>query len=576
MNLRTILFISIVTFISSISFAQEPLQHKKKFYRSPEGRLYINKELPVYLFISASPNPSESIQLESEETEQYANPMYFDTEGYNSVRSPWKVDPKTKEVVYPRGEVIFEVYADSKPPGTKINLGTRDVSVSEGKTVVGEEVKLTFSAFDAIAGIEDIYFSINKEAFKKYSDTIHLSEEKEYLIKYYAVDHVGNVEEVKEKNLLIDLSAPETQLSINKDQYQNIISARSEIELVATDSRSTIHNIYFSIDGGKENIYKYTLKGKYLSEGEHTLTYYAVDEVGNKEKAKSFQFYVDKTPPTVVDELIGNTFIANGREYYSGRNKLKLVSMDNKAGVKEIRYSLNNGEFKVYENPFYLSKSGNLKIEVLAIDNVNNMNRSEKLSGGNTVSYVDLSGPALGHSFDGPSFVSKDTVFISKETKIKLAGNDKESGFKKIEYSVNSQGGMKPYSEPFSIEKEGHYQIHYTGYDNLGNTNTKTLLAVVDNQGPEIYYRFSMDPEKTKMIDGQNLDVYPSHVVLFLSSTDNFSGFDKMYYSINESQRQLYQSLIEGFSENTLYNLKVTALDKLGNKSKKDITFYIE
>jgi hypothetical protein len=49
-----------------------------------------------------------------------------------------------------------------------------------------------------------------------------------------------------------------------------------------------------------------------------------------------------------------------------------------------------------------------------------------------------------------------------------------------------------------------------------------------------------------------------------------------MYYSINESQRQLYQSLIEGFSENTLYNLKVTALDKLGNKSKKDITFYIE
>jgi hypothetical protein len=565
-----------LTFVFSSSFAQEQLNHEKKFYRTPEGRLYINKDLPVYLRISPTPDASDSYLLKSEETKEYTNPMYFDTEGYNSIRSPWKVDPKTKKTAYPKGEVIFEVYADSKAPSTKIDFGTNRLISRENKTIIGEKIKLTFQTYDAIAGVENIYYSINKTPYKAYKDPLNLNEEKLYDIKYYAVDHVGNVEEEKNISIQIDLTSPSTQMNIDGDQYKEILSGRSEISLSATDKRSQVKNIYYSLDDSKENIYKYELKAKYLNEGEHTITYYAVDEVGNREAKQSYDFYVDKTAPTVVDELMGNTFVANGKEYYSGRNKLKLVSMDNKAGVKEIRYSLNNGEFKLYQKPFYLSKSGNLKIEVLAIDNVNNRKRTEKLSSGNNVSYVDLSGPELGYNFKGPSFVSKDTVFISKDTKILLAGNDHESGFKKIEYRIGQGSETQTYNQPFSISKQGHYKVYYTGYDNLGNSSSDEVLCVVDNKGPEIYHRFSMDPENQKTIKNKKVDIYPPHVVLFLSSTDNFAGFDKMYYSINDSQKQLYKSLIEGFNENTFYKLGVTAVDKLGNKNKKEIEFYIE
>ena len=116
------------------SFTQDKIIHDKKIYISPEGRIYIQKELPVYLRIATSPDDNaESFLLKSEETTKYSNPMYFDTEGYNTVRSPSAVDTVTKKVVYPMQDIIFEVYTDSKPPISKVDFGNVYIIKKEGK-----------------------------------------------------------------------------------------------------------------------------------------------------------------------------------------------------------------------------------------------------------------------------------------------------------------------------------------------------------------------------------------------------------------------------------------------------------
>lgn len=578
MNLKHFLTISIfLTVTVCTSYSQEPLKHEKKFYKNSEGKLYINKDLPIYIRLASSPDSSaSSVLLESEDSKDFTNPMFFDTEGINTIRSPWKINHETKEPVYPQEDIVFEVYADSKAPSTKVDYGTKKVVRSEEKIICGEKVNLSFKSNDALSGVDNIYYSLNKDNFKKYEEPIKLEKEEEYLLQYYAVDNVGNVEEIQSITIQIDLSAPKTSLSIDGDKHKNIISERSEILLNSEDEISEVKNTYYSLNEGKKKEYKGSLKGKDLEEGTHSIKFYSEDIVGNTEQNQAFEFYIDKTPPSVIEEVLGNSYVANGRKYYSGQNKLKLVSMDNKAGVKEIRYSINNGEFKRYDNPFNLSKSGNLKIEILAIDSVNNKRRQEVLTGSENVSYVDLSGPSLSHNFSGPTFVSKDTVFISQKTKIRLSGQDDESGFNKIEYRTNQEEEFKTYKEPFSIKKEGEYWLHYTGYDNLDNTNSKKVLCVVDNSGPQIFHRFSMEPKKHKNLDEENLPVYPSHVVLFLSATDNFSGFDKMYYSINNGENKNYQSLIEGFREDVSYNIEVTAIDKLGNENNTSIKFFIE
>jgi len=575
--LNLTLLLSVILSISVKTEAQEPLKHAKKIYRSPDGKLYANKALPIYFKIATSPgdNAESYLLMPAEDSKKYANPMYFDTEGYNTFRSPSKVDTVTKQVVYPVEDIIYEIYSDSKAPLTKFSMGQSNHFLKDGIYYFNEKIKIKFEAKDETSGVETSYYSLNGTAFQALQSDVELNEEKQYAIKYYSVDNVGNAEDVKEIKIVIDITNPETKLTAEPDKYENIVSPRTKISLEGSDNSSLVKQTLYSIDNGAFRKYTSPINISALKEGEHTIAYYSVDNVGNEESKKEFQFYLDKTPPMVVDEMIGNTFITNGKEYSSGRSKIKLTAMDNKSGVKEIRYSISDGEFQVYTQPFYLSKSGKLKIQTFAIDNVNNQIINTIMTDKSNISYVDLSGPKMGHSFTGANFQSKDTVFITKNTKIQLAASDDASGFNRITYNIDN-GEINPYTQPFVINKEGAHTITYTGYDNVENTSVNSFICVEDNIGPEIFFRFSILSDKQKTVDGNLYDVYPEHVVLFLSSTDSSVGFDKMFYSINGQAKKPYTSLITGFQGGKGYKVTVTSVDKLGNESEKSIEFYIE
>ena len=563
-------------FVPSFLLAQNQLHHPAKIYKAKDGKLYINKSLGLYLRIATSPNAdADSYLLESEDSKAYSNPMYLDTEGYNTVRTPSKVDTATKEIVYPLQDIIFELYADSKAPSTKINFDKQISYKKEDVYYYGEKLSLSFSSYDATSGVEGTYISIDGAPYKKYQEEIELNEEKRYHIQYYSVDHVGNIEDVNEIKIHIDISKPTTKLEVVKDEYESILSPRSELNIIAVDNGSGIHTIYYSLDEGALKKYKGALKISGLSEGEHSILYYAEDNVSNKEEEQVFSFYLDKTPPMVVDELLGNTFIANGKEYASGRSRIKLTAMDNKAGVKEIRYSINEGEFLPYNQPFYLNKAGSLNIKAFVTDNVNNQTIKTIMANKANLSYVDLSGPKPGYRLEGPSFISHDTAFIRKNTKILLSAKDEESGLKKIEYNIDNKP-IEEYQDPLGIEEDGLHQLNYTAYDNVDNSNTKSLILFVDEEGPEIFHRFSISSEKYKTQNGKKIPVYPSHVVLFLSATDEHVGYDKMHYTIEGEPTKRYTTLIDGFKEGKLYSMDVEASDKLGNKSAISIDFFIE
>ena len=572
--MKKILLISVLASFICCLFAQDQLIHQKKVYISPEGRLYICKELPVYLWLSTSGEKScEKYLLKSETSPQYSNPMYFDTEGWNTVRSPSAVDTTTKIAVYPLQDIIFEVYADSKAPVTKIDFGGAYLFKKGGKNYAKTGIIMNFKSFDALSGIEGIYISINKEPYKKFSDEIVLNEKKEYFIKYYGVDNVGNVETVKEITVVTDNSTPKSTLSFGADVYNDIFSARSSIEIKAEDENG-IQKIIYQIDDGQKITYKSPIKLALYSQGEHGLKYYSIDNVNNEESVSEYKFYIDKTPPTIVEEIMGNSFISNGAEYSSGRTKFKLTTFDNKAGVKEVYYSINGAEYQKYDKPFYLDNtSGNIRIKTYAVDNVNNKSVDDSESNTKVdIPYIDLSGPALDHTFIGPMFISRDTVFISCKSKIKLFGKDPESGIGKIEYKINNVD-MIEYKEPFSIDTEGLHTIFFTGTDNVNNKNQSEFVVIVDKNGPEIYSRFSVVSVSKKEYEGQKIDIYPEHLVVFLSSTDYFCGYEKMFYSINGQPEILYSGLINNFAKGKDYIIKVRALDKLGNETNEDFIF---
>lgn len=212
-------FLPMVILSLSLSlFGQTKLEHPKKFYKNEDGKLYVNKDIPLYLHISDSKDLSgEKFLLESASSPQYSTPFFLDSEGYNTIRTPSKVDPETRKVILPKSDVIFEIYADGVAPVSKIIYKTAPLVESSGKLYIGKGLEISLKSNDKESGIEQILYSINEAAYKKYDTPLKFTEERDYLLNVYAVDNVGNIENGRVLKFTPDYSAPVTNLSVKKD-----------------------------------------------------------------------------------------------------------------------------------------------------------------------------------------------------------------------------------------------------------------------------------------------------------------------------------------------------------------------
>ena len=305
-------------------FAQTPIQHPKKYYVDGNGRLFWNRMLPFYLKIMATPGDT-GVMLHSESTPQYVDPCFFDTEGKNPVRTIYAVDKTTMKTVVPQLEVLWEVYADGLAPKTVSAFIKSPYYKSPTQRYYGNGLVVPLKATDEMSGVENIYYSVNQANYAKYSDTIRLSTEGEYNLQYYSVDNVGNAEVPIKETFTVDLTTPATVYAIKGLSLGNIISGGTAFILTATDQLSGVAKTYYKIDEGKEILYdgKDILVSS-LIDGEHTLSYYSIDKVDNRETVKSYTFYLDKLAPILASDVLGDRFIVNDQVYFSGRTKLKL------------------------------------------------------------------------------------------------------------------------------------------------------------------------------------------------------------------------------------------------------------
>jgi hypothetical protein len=569
---KYILLLTLTIALPLSVIAQKKPAYQKKTYVSPDGKLYIQKELGIYLWLSTSEDESsKKFKLQSEETTKYSNPMFLDTDGYNTLRSPSAVDPETRKTVYPIRDIIFEVYADESSPVTTIDYGDSKPFKSEGKLYVKSDTKVSLEAKDAQAGVEGIYYSIDGKEYSKYTQALSFSEEREYAVKFYSVDNVGNDEEIHEISYVYDKTPPVSKRTISVDEHENIISARSTVALSAEDKGIGVQKIVYKIDDGHEYTYQHPLRASMLSQGEHTISYYSVDKAGNSETLQSYTLYIDKSAPTIIEEVIGKSFFANGKEFSSGKSQLKLTAFDNKAGIKEIRYSINGGEYQLYTKPVFLSQTdGNLLIKSYAVDNVNNKSTSQTANDKTSIPYIDLSGPSLSYALSGPKFETRDTIFINSKTDVVLKARDLEAGLNRIEYSING-GTSTIYEKPINLTEEGVHTISYIGYDNVENTGSGSLTVKVDNTGPSINHQFSTAPTGGTT----NNKTYPKYTLLFLSGTDNVVGLENIKYNFGTGETKIYSAPVSGFSEGGK-TMKFIASDKLGNTTEQEITFEIK
>ncbi|HCT30875.1 MAG TPA: hypothetical protein DIW31_09110, partial [Bacteroidales bacterium] len=523
----------------------------RSFLRDSLGKVIIKSGTKTNLYIGLSADGSNSIMLKSDvgsEALQWNGHGFKRLTRFNAHLGRW---------------VSLDIFADAMPPKTKLDYDSNKGVLMDSVFYISGQGIIELNSIDPDAGLLGIYYTLNDGAIIKYSDPIMLKSEGEYKLSVYSVDNVGNKEKPIKKTLFVDNTPPLSHLDLVGDKFDNIISGRSSLSITSIDALG-VKQTFYAIDSGTVTLYSGPIKASTIDEGEHTIKWYSVDEVDNVEETKAFTFYVDKTPPMVFEEIVGNTYIVAGKEFSSGRSQLRIAAVDNKSGIKEIKYSLNKEPFTIYERPVYLSDIlGVASIKSFAIDNVGNQSISDTHTESFTIPVVDITGPQISYFFTGPKTTIRDTLWIGPKTKISIHANDNGAGVSKINYQVKGTE-ERLYSEPFTVETAGKHEIVCNAFDNVDNVNLLSFKFNVDNQAPKILYHFSNEPHSHITENDKRIPVFLKGLKIYLAATDDISGVEKLSYTLNGLSENHYTAPIEWLKPNTTYTLVIKSADILG------------
>ncbi|MCP4230577.1 MAG: hypothetical protein GY771_10600, partial [bacterium] len=236
----------------------------------------------------------------------------------------------------------LKFFADDDTPTVEETLSGAPSYTTGEEVFYGNGLKCTISAHDNVAGVEKIYISTNGETFEPYLGERPIDKEKQYHLRFYAVDYVGHYCEPKAVSFTVDLGPPETNLELHNKYSGNVLSSGTTIKLTGTDEVSGLKNIYYQLDDqAKPSLYTGSdITLNHLADGEHILSYYSLDNVQNQEEKRSYGFYLDKIPPAVKSSIETDLYQAGGIDYISPRSGINLSAADNKGGVARIEYAV--------------------------------------------------------------------------------------------------------------------------------------------------------------------------------------------------------------------------------------------
>ena len=232
--------------------------------------------------------------------------------------------------------------------------------------------------------------------------------------------------------------------------------------LSSTDQISGVQSTYKSHD----SVYaSYEFPMDVTTEGENTIYYFSVDNVGNTEDTKTSSFVLDLTPPmsnytlsdVYGDNILGPTF------------NIGLESTDNLSGVKGTYYTIDDMSQRVYGSPIDLSglSDGPHTLRFYSDDNVENEESIKEL-----MFYLDKINPETQLAVIGDQHEAT-YYYVSTRTRFELPATDNKAGVANTSFSINKQDAQT-YTTAFGLPNElGLHSITYNSEDNVRNVEAK-------------------------------------------------------------------------------------------------------
>jgi hypothetical protein len=164
---------------------------------------------------------------------------------------------------------------DDTPPATAISIG--EPKYLTGGNFVKSSTPLALSAADGGVGPNSTFYRLWGDSWSQwgdYSTSYNLAGRNgTWYVEFLSFDYLGNTEAVRNETLILDDTPPATT-----------ISSSAPFTLTAADEGCGVNVMMYRIDGGSWTVYT---GGFTLPEGEHTIYYHSVDNLGNVEQERS-------------------------------------------------------------------------------------------------------------------------------------------------------------------------------------------------------------------------------------------------------------------------------------------------
>ncbi|MBO5609179.1 MAG: Ig-like domain repeat protein [Eubacterium sp.] len=421
--------------------------------------------------------------------------------------------------------------------------------------------------------------------------TITLSSEGYHEIKIWTDDLSGNSAddtEVGQKiRFTIDKTSPVISTTLNGAGYAEgsgvrYLTTNGTVGVTVSDTNvdeKDLKRIYrITPPGGATRTGEdYVSPGSetYQEEADYQVQYVAVDKAGNSSSVRTVEFRVDKTAPQLSISSVGATSTAgsvsisfNVKEaFYWDMNSVTIKIYKKKDGSGEtLEKTIDMKPKSSNDSTSYtFTEDAEYRIEFTAEDKCGNKATTDyTFIKDGTAPRIVLSGVGNYDKTDKNvelMLTIDEDFYTSNKVTLKGTRTDIDGKKNEITFDDFAPNRSKVSELKQLFDKDGIYDIEVTSVDKAGNKSTKNVHFTIDKTPPKIGDLSKYDK---KMLREFKWDIDLNKLVTDLTVCEITLYLDGVEY--------------DGVSpiEDGSHVLKVEAVDEMGHKSSKEVTFVLD
>ena len=372
------------------------------------------------------------------------------------------------------------VKVDTVKPSTSITISPSSPDGTNGWRV--SATSFTLGGSDATSGVASTFYKVDGGATQTYTGSAVSIPQGSHTVSYWSVDTAGNTESATTTPAIkVDLVKPSTTLTTSPaspDGTNNWFKQSSvTFTLAATDATSGVANRFYTIDGGSQQTYSGTVTVS--TQGDHTVTYWSVDNAGNTEITNTTHIKLDNVKPATT--LTTSPASPDGTNNWFKQSSVtfSLSASDASSGSATTLYTVDGGAQQTYSGTVTVSTQGDHTVTYWSVDNAGNTETTNT-----THIKLDNVKPATTLTTSPASPDGTNNWFKQSSVTFTLAATDATSGVANRFYTIDG-GSQQTYSGTVTVSTQGDHTVTYWSVDNAGNTETTNTTHIkLDNVAP--------------------------------------------------------------------------------------------